>query len=80
MDTEYRAEYRARPYHFSGNYDCTSCGRVNMPHGIIIYRVNHLGSENYWGEHCPGCIFEIGTQEEQQAWRVSPDRIEEGKA
>lgn len=62
-------ETTVRLYHFSDNYDCSTCGRVNQPYGIQVY-------ENYEfdRELCPGCIYSVSTRGEidafERAWAI----------
>lgn len=61
-------------YHFSDNYDCSACGRVNQPHGIIVW---NWGAS--WAEYCSSCIWEIAPSDELEAWEIAVNRIEEGR-
>jgi hypothetical protein len=65
--------FTATAYHFSDNYDCSACGRVNQPHGIII---NNWGK--HWSEYCPACIWEIAPLDELNTWSKALSIIEKG--
>lgn len=62
-------EVKAYLYDFSGNYDCTSCGRVNCSHAVVVQT-----SYGPYLEYCSRCIWELALDAELEEYIRARER------
>ena len=66
-------EIRVRMYHFSGNYDCDSCGRVNAPFAVVFTIAHDCNLSVF--EHCAHCVWEQCPPDELEAYRWAASAV-----